>query len=145
MLSLKTASNLKKIEKINDKNDETLIITFTVESVRYTKIFNKIKPSDYGDGCDVFKKIVEYRANLCYIAEENECVGKCLEFIYEKDFSHQFCEFAKESQRNKNIMTSAKVQPFCKKQNINYGVYNPKQQKILPRSVTERRICLLIH
>ena len=42
-------------------------------------------------------------------------------------------------------MTSAKVQPFCKKQNINLAVYNSKQQKILPRSVTERRICLFIH
>ena len=42
-------------------------------------------------------------------------------------------------------MTSAKIQPFCEKHNINLGVYNPKQQEILPRSVTERRICLFIH
>ena len=42
-------------------------------------------------------------------------------------------------------MTSAKIQTFCKKHNINLGVYNPKQQEILPRSVTERRICLFIH
>ena len=37
------------------------------------------------------------------------------------------------------------MQPFCKKHNINLGVYNPKQQEILPRSVTEQRICLFIH
>ena len=42
-------------------------------------------------------------------------------------------------------MTSAKIQPFCKKHNISLGVYIPKQQEILPRSVTERRICLFIH
>ena len=135
----------KRIEKINDKYDETLNITFTGELIRYTKTFNKIQRSDYGTGCDVFKKIVEYRGNLCYIPEENECLRKCLEFIYKKDFSQQYREFIKESQRNKNIMTSAKIQPFCKKQSINLGVYNAKHQEILPRSVTERRICLFIH
>ena len=63
----------------------------------------------------------------------------------QRDFSQQYLNFIKESQRNKNIMTSAKIQPFCKKYGINIGVYNLKQQEILPRSVTERRICLLIH
>ena len=50
----------KRIEKINDKYDETLNITFTGELIRYTKTFNKIKRSNYGTGCDSFKKIVEY-------------------------------------------------------------------------------------
>ena len=135
----------KIIEKINDKYDETLNITFTGELIRYTKTFNKIQRSNYGTVCDSFKKIVEYRGNLCYIPEENECFRKSLELIYKKDFSQQYREFIKESQRNKNIMTSAKIQPFCKKQNINLGVYNSKRQEILPRSVTERRICLFIH
>ena len=66
----------KRIKKINDKSDETLNITFTGELIRYTKTFNKIKRSNYGTGCDVFKKIVEYRGNLCYIPEENECFRK---------------------------------------------------------------------
>ena len=74
----------KRIEKINDKYDETLNITFTGELIRYTKTFNKIQRSKYGTGCDSFKKIVEYRGNLCYIHEENECFRKCLEFIYKK-------------------------------------------------------------
>ena len=135
----------KSIEKINDKYDETLNITFTGEIIRYTKTFNKIQRNDYGTCCDVFRKIVEYRGNLCYIPEENECFRKCLEFIYKKDFSHQYRENIKESQGNKNIMTSAKIQPFCKKHKINLGVYNPKQQKSLPRSVTEQKICLFNH
>ena len=42
-------------------------------------------------------------------------------------------------------MTSAKIQPFCRKYNINLGVYNIKQRSILPKTITERRICLLIH
>ena len=42
-------------------------------------------------------------------------------------------------------MTSAKIQPFCRKYNINIGVYNKRQRSILPKTITERRICLLIH
>ena len=142
----KNAEALDKwIEKINDNYDETLNITFTGELIKYTKTFSKVKRSDYGTGCDSFKKIVEYRGNLCYIPEENECFRKCLEFINKKDFSQQYLDFIKESQRNKNIMTSARIQPFCTKYNINLGAYNINQPKILPRSVTERRICLFIH
>ena len=135
----------KRIEKVNDRYDDTLNITFTGKLIRYTKTFSKIQRSDYGTGCDAFKTMVEYRANLRFIPEENECFRKCLEFIYKKHLSYQYREFIKESQRNKNIMTSAKIQPFCKKQSINHGVYNVKQQEILPRSVTERRIFLFIH
>ena len=42
-------------------------------------------------------------------------------------------------------MTSAKIQPFCRKYNINIGVYNKRQRSILPKTITERGICLLIH
>ena len=42
-------------------------------------------------------------------------------------------------------MTSAKKQPFGREYNINLGVYNKKQRSILPKTITERRICLLIH
>ena len=42
-------------------------------------------------------------------------------------------------------MTSARIQPFCKKYNISLGVYNIKQQEILPRSISQRKGCLFIH
>ena len=42
-------------------------------------------------------------------------------------------------------MTSAEIQPFSRKDNINLGVYDKKQRSILPKTITERRICLLIH
>ena len=133
------------IEKINERYDETVPITFTGIVIKYTKSFNRIHRSYYGRGCDSFKKIVEYRGNLCYIPEENECFRKCIEFITKKDFSEQYRNFIKDSIRTKNIMTSARIQPFCKKYNINLGVYNLKQQKILPLSVTQRNICSFIH
>ena len=92
----------KRIEKINGKYDETLNITFLGEIIRYTKTFNKIQRSDYGTSCDVFKKIVEYRGNLCYILEENECFTECLEFIYKKDFSQQYRNSFKDRKEKKH-------------------------------------------
>ena len=136
---------IERIEKINERYDETVPIIFTGIVIKYTKSFNKIRRSYYGTGCDSFKKIVEYRGVLCYIPEENECFRKCLEFIYKKDFTEKYHDFIKNSKTTKNIMTSAKIQPFCKKYGINLGVYNINQQEILPRSVTERRLCLIIH
>ena len=115
---------IERIEKINERYDETVAITFTGIVIKYTKSFNKIHRSFYGTGCHSFKKIVEYRGNLCYIPEQNECFRKCLEFIYKKDFTEKYHVFIKNSKTTKNIMTSAKIQPFCKKYGINLGVYN---------------------
>ena len=42
-------------------------------------------------------------------------------------------------------MTSAKIQPFCKKYNIGLGVYNKDQQTLLPQTIKERTISLFIH
>ena len=136
---------IERIEKINEKYDESIPITFTGIVIKYTKSFNKIRRSYYGTGCDSFKKIVEYGGVLCYIPEENECFRKCLELIYKKDFTEKYHDFIKNSKTTKNIMTSAKIQPFCKKYGIDLGVYNINQQDIPPRYVTERRLCLIIH
>ena len=106
---------IERIEKINKRYDESVPITFTGIVIKYTKSFNKIHRSYYGTGCDSFKKIVEYKGNLCYIPEENECFRKCIEFISNKDLSKEYRDFIKSSKTTKNIMTSAKIQPFCKK------------------------------
>ena len=42
-------------------------------------------------------------------------------------------------------MTSTKIQPLCRKYTFTLGVYNKKQRSFLPKTVTERKICLLIH
>ena len=128
-----------------DKYDETLEVMFSGYKIKYTMVFNQIKRSNYGKVCDAFNNILEYKGHLCYIPIGNACFRKCLEFIYKKDFSKEYKKFILDSYRCKNIMTSAKIQPFGRKYNNNLGVYNKKQRSILPKTITERRICLLIH
>ena len=128
-----------------DKYDETLEVLFSGFMIKYTMVFNPIKRSNYGKRCDVFNNIFEYKGQLCYIPIGNACFGKCLEFIYKRNFSNEYKEFILDSDRCKNIMTSAEIQPFCRKHNIILGVYNQKHQSILPKTITERRICFFIH
>ena len=42
-------------------------------------------------------------------------------------------------------MASAKIQPYCKKHNINLREYDPKQKMNQRFSLKERRACLYIH
>ena len=112
--------------------------------IKYTTVFNQVKRSNYGKGCDGFQKILEYKEKLCYIPTGNACFRKCLEFFCKSDFSAEYKEFLLDSDRCKNIMTSAKIQQFCRNYNINLNVYNKKQRSILPKTITERGICLLI-
>ena len=46
-------------------------------------------------------------------------------------------------QRRSNAMTSARVQPFCRKHNINIGCYDGF--RVCPRNITQRNTALKIH
>ena len=121
----------KSIEKMIEKYDETLEVLFSSFMMKYTTVFNQIKRSNYGEGCDAFNNIVEYKGNLCSIPTGNACFRKCSEFIYKRDFSNEYKEFILDSDKCNNIMTSAKIQPFCREYNINLAVFNKKQRSIL--------------
>ena len=49
-----------------DKYDENL---FSGEMIKYTLVFNKVKRSSCGTGCDIQQKILEYRRDFVYIPE----------------------------------------------------------------------------
>ena len=71
----------KSIEKMIDKYDESLELLFSGYMIKYTTVFNQVKRSNYGKGCDAFKNILEYKEKLCYIPTGNACFRKCLEFL----------------------------------------------------------------
>ena len=85
----------KSIEKIVDKYDETLEVLFSGEMIEYTLVFNKVKRSDYGTCCDFQQKLIGYRSDLVFIPEANECFRKCIDFIYQKDYSQEYRDFIK--------------------------------------------------
>ena len=101
-----------------------------------TPQFNKVKRSQYGNGCSFDKIIIEYRGNNCYIPTKGCCFVKCINFLTGQDYKQQYLEFIRNEQRRTNIMTKARIQPFCRANNINLGYYN--DDRVFPRTVTNR-------
>ena len=55
-----------------------------------TPQFNKVNRSQYGNGCNFDKIIVEYRGNNCYIPTKGYCFVKCINFLTGQDYKHQY-------------------------------------------------------
>ena len=108
-----------------------------------TPEFKKVNRSQYGRGTDFKQDIVEYIGNNCYIPTSGNCFIKCINYFTKKDYTEEFLTFIRTEQRRSNVMTSARVQPFCRKHNINIGCYDGF--RVCPRNITQRNITLKIH
>ena len=60
-----------------------------------------------------------------------------------KDYTEEFLTFIRTEQRRSNVMTAARIQPFCRKHNINIGCYDGFI--VCPRNITQRYIALKMH
>ena len=107
-----------------------------------TRQFNKVKRSQYGNGCDFKHEIIEYRGNNCFIPTKGYCFVKCINFVTGQDYKQKYLDFIRSEQRRSNIMTKARIQPFCRANNINLGYYN--DNRVFPRSVTNRDSALYL-
>ena len=58
-------------------------------------------------------------------------------------YTEEFSAFFRTEQRRSNVMTSARIQPFCGKDNINIGCFDGT--RINPRNITQRNTALKIH
>ena len=51
-----------------------------------TPQFNKVKRSQYGNGCDFKLEIIEYRGNICFIPTKGFCFVECINFLTGEDY-----------------------------------------------------------
>ena len=58
-------------------------------------------------------------------------------------YKQQYLDFIRNEERRSNIMTKARIQPFCKASNINLGYYD--SERVFPRSVTDTKNALLLY
>ena len=107
-----------------------------------TPQFNKINRSQNGNGCNFDKIIIEYRGNNCFIPTKGYCFVKCINFLTGKDYKQQYLDFIRNEKRRSNIMTKARIQPFCRANNINVGYYNG--YRVFPETVTNRDSALFL-
>ena len=101
-----------------------------------TPQFNKVNRSQHLNGSDFTHEIIEYRSNNCFIPTKGYCFVKCVKFLTKKDYKQQYLYFIRSEQRRSNIMTKARIQPFCRAKILNLGYYDG--ETVSPRSVTER-------
>ena len=64
-------------------------------------------------------------------------------FFTKEGFTHEFLAFIQTEQRRSNVMTSARIQPFCGKYNINIGCYDGF--RVYPRVTTGKKTTLKIY
>ena len=119
-------------------------VTFTVYVYKLnTHQFKVVKRSAYGEGFNYMQELVGYHGQNCYIPTSGMCFIKCINYFTKNDYTEEFLIFIRSEQRRSNVMTSARIQPFCKKYNINIGCFDGT--RINPRNLTKRDTSLFIH
>ena len=131
------------INKIDvDYDSEDVIFTGWLYKLN-TPQFNVVKRSSYGKGTNYMQEIVEHQGQNCYIPTSGHCFIKCINYFTKKDYTEEFLTFIRAEKYRSGVMTSARVQPFCRKYNINIGCFDGKT--INPRNITQRDTALKIH
>ena len=108
-----------------------------------TPQFIKVNRSQYGNGCSFGKINIEYRGNNCFIPTKGYCFIKCINFITGEEYKQQYLDFIRNEKRRSNIMTMARIQPFCRANKVNLGYYN--NDRVFPRSVTNKNSALYLY
>ena len=125
-----------------DYDSEDVTFTGYVYKIN-TPHFKVVKRSAYGRGTNYMQEIVEYHGQNCYIPTSGMCFIKCINYFTKKDYTIEFLNFIRTEKYRSGVMTTGRIQPFCKKYNINIGYFNGKE--IWPRTVTQRDTALKIH
>ena len=119
-------------------------VTFTGYVYKLNKPhFKIVKRSAYGRGTNHMQEIVEYQRRNCYIPTSGMCFIECINYFTKKDYTEDFLTFIRTEKYRSGVMTTARIQPLCKKYNINIGYFNGKE--IWPRTVTQRNTALKVH
>ena len=139
--------NISDYEAYNNAIDQEYDTEDAIFNVYIYKLktpqFNKVIRSQYGNGCSFDKTIIEYRGNNCFIPTKGYCFIKCNNYLTGQDYKQKYIEFIRNEKRRSNIMTMARIQPFCRANNIDLGYYNG--DRVFPRRVTNRDSALYLY
>ena len=122
------------INSIDDDYDSEKVVYIGWLFEFKTPVINRVNGSQYGRGTDFKQDIVEYAGNNCYILTSGNCFKKCFYHLTGRDNTEQFLS---------NVMTQARVSPFCRKKNINICLYDVF--RVCPINITERIIALYMY
>ena len=105
--------------------------------------FKLVNRSQYGKGCDFKPEIIEFYGNICFIPTKRYCFIKYVNVLTGEDYKVQYLEIIRNEKRRSNIMTKARIQPFCKVNDNKLGYYD--DERVFPRSITNRKNALFLY
>ena len=103
-----------------DYNSEYVTCTGYVYKLN-TPQFNVVKRSAYGKGTNYMQEILQFCGHISYIPTSGHRFIKSNNYFTKTDYTEEFLTFIRTKQRRSNVMTSARVQTFCRKYNMNVG------------------------
>ena len=127
-----------------DYDSEHVIFTGWLYKLN-TRQFNMVNIFQYGRGTDFKQDFFEYKGNNCYPFTSGDLFIKCINNIFGKDYTEDFLTLIPTEQRRSNVMTSARIQPFCKKHIIIIIGFFDGGLRVCPRDITERNIVLYMY
>ena len=107
-----------------------------------TPEFKKVNRSQYARGTDFKQNFVDYIGNNCYIPTRGNCFINCNKYFTKEDYTEDFLTFIRTEQKRFSVMTSARIQLFCRIYNINIGYYDGF--RVCPRNITGRNTAIKI-
>ena len=126
----------------NDYDSEDVTFTCYVDKLN-TLQFKVVKRFAYAKGTNYRKDIVEYCGQNCYTPTSGMCFIKCINYFTQKDYTEDVFTFIRSEKNRSGVMTYARVQPFCRKDNFDIGYFIGNE--IWRRTITQRYIALKIH
>ena len=108
-----------------------------------TPQFKVVKKSAYGKDTNYMQDIVEYHGQNAYIPTSGMCFIKCVTYYTKNYYTEDFLTLIRTQKYRSGVLTSARIQPFCRKYKIKIGYFNEKE--IWPRTNIQRNIALKIH
>ena len=90
-------------------------------------MFNLVDRSGYRKCTDNKKDIIEVIGDDCYIPTTSYCFIKSINCLTGQDYKQEALEITWNQQWQSHVMTQARIQPFCKANNITTGLYSGKE------------------
>ena len=143
-IRFRNMDDFEKYMNAIDVDYDTEDVTFTgfvFELI--TPQFNVVNQRAYAKITNSLQEVVEYRGQNCFIRISGMCFIKCINYFTDKDYKKEIQDFIKIEKYRSGVMASARIQPLCRKYNINIGCFDGK--RIHPRNITRRNKSLFIH
>ena len=81
-----------------------------------TPVLIRLNRAQYGRGTDFKQNFVKFFGNNYYISTSGHCLIKCINNRTGREYTDEILTFIRTEQRRSKTMTTASIQPVCKKQ-----------------------------